>query len=163
MPTRKIIILGIAPGTKTTGIALVRGAYLVEWRVRTWKGPWSEKKCKRIIESLERTIKKERVRVVALKVSHPSRASTGLKNMEERIHQRIGELGIPVHLCTIDCLKRCTCQMNKRGVAKILLEKYPQLQHEYEQEKTNRNSYHMKIFEAVCAIEDARLHLEELL
>lgn len=162
MPTRKITILGIAPGTKTTGIALRRGAHLVEWRVRTWRGLWSIKKCTRIIDAIERTIKRERVGLVALKVSHPSRASHGLKCLEEGLHKRVMELGISVHLCTINCLKRCSGQVNKRGLAKVLLEKYPELRHEYEKEKGSSNSYHMKIFEAVCAIEHARCHRKDL-
>jgi len=74
-------VLGISPGTRLTGLALLRDGELTDWRVKTFKGPWSESKLRDIVFALKTYIDDTGVSVVALKKPDVFRTSNGLERL----------------------------------------------------------------------------------
>ena len=69
-----ITILGISPGTKYLGIAVLRGPELRDWRVKAFKGRWSEGKLGKIEAVLASLVARYDPDILAVKASIPREA-----------------------------------------------------------------------------------------
>ncbi len=147
-------ILGISPGTRYMGIALQRNGTLYEWRVKTYKGVWSDVKLQKAIDQIEHLIIAHVVKHIACKIPHSSRCSKGLKMLIEKIKSIAMEFKLQLHIYSITDLKDLFKSeiRNKKSLVSHVVNEYPELSHIFSRENGIKNSYYLKIFEAVAAI-----------
>ena len=78
-------ILGISPGTRTMGLAVLRRGELIEWRVKTWKGAWSKEKLEYILREIEKMCEYFQVTGGAIKKVAPLRSSAQLDVLTDHL------------------------------------------------------------------------------
>lgn len=147
-------ILGISPGTRSMGVAIIRNDDLVDWKVQTFKGRWSKSKCSGITATLQKLLEKHDIQIVAMKVIHPSRCSKELRQLIASIEAMLSDNGISLYRYTIDDLKGYVIEdgrNNKEILVQYIKQRYPELFRVCDIEERNENSYYMRMIEAVVA------------
>lgn len=146
-------ILAINPGTRYLGIATFEGPELSDWRVKVIKGKWSKEKQQKTLVIVRSLIERYQPDVLAIKKLHHSRSSGNLNRLVSRIKQHSKRKGLKVYQYSIKELEAFffgEAKANKNKLAETLTSKYPFLIHEFNKERANRNSYHIRVFEAVA-------------
>jgi len=153
MPKKITKILAINPGTRYLGIAVFEGPELLDWRVKVIKGKWSKEKQQKTLAVVRNLIERYQPNVLAIKKLHRSRSSGNLNQLVSRIKQHSKRKGLKVYQYPIKELEAFffgKAKANKNKLAEILTSKYPFLLHEFNKERSSRNSYHIRVFEAVA-------------
>lgn len=153
MPKKIHKILAINPGTRYVGIAVFEGPELLDWRVKVIKGKWSKGKLQKIMLLLRSFIEQYEPDVLAIKKLHRSRSSVNLNHLTSRIKQVSKRKGLKIHQYSIKDVKSFFfpgAKSNKSKLAETITSKYPFLLHEFNKENANKNSYHIRVFEAVA-------------
>ena len=153
MPKKPLKILGINPGTKYLGIAVHLGSELRDWRVKTIHGKWSREKMKKIKMIILSFIDQYEPNILAIKKLHPSRSSQNLKYLVTKIKELSKNNGLKVYQYSTKELEnffQLEEKTNKTKMAKTLASEYPDLFHEFNREKSNKNTYYIRMFEAVA-------------
>jgi len=153
MPKKILKILAINPGTRYLGIAVFEGPELLDWRVKVIKGKWSKEKQQKILVIARTLIERHQPDVLAIKKLHRSRSSDNLNQLVSRIKQHSKRKGLKVYQYSIKNLEAFffgEAKANKNKLTEILTSKYTFLRHEFNKEKSNKNSYHIRVFEAVA-------------
>lgn len=147
-----VTILGISPGTRYIGIALQRNGILYDWKVKTYNGIWSEEKLQKVANYIESLIETHVVEHIACKVPHIGRRSQGLKLLIETIKLIAEKFNSTLHLYSISELKAFfTAEIhNKNALVHYLANILPELKHLLNKELKNKNSYYVKVFEAIA-------------
>lgn len=146
-------ILGINPGTRTMGVVIYSQGRISHAQVKTFRGPWNEKKQGYIYRYITKIIKNFDITHLACKRAHPSRSSQGLEIVEAVLVRIASENDLHLKWYTINELV-CgydNSDGNIKGLQRLLVEKFPELFREYSKELTNRHSYHKKLFIALAA------------
>mgnify|MGYP000846802982 CR=1 FL=1 len=141
-------MIGISPGTRTIGIAVIKDGTLIDWGVKIFKGEWSEEKRVRIIKSLEAYIIRYGISHMALKRIHPSRSSEALEEVVSGILTCAKRLRVKVKGYTMEELKRrCNGSGNKNSLTSYVFQNYPEVE---KTTKITKNNflYHLKTIEA---------------
>jgi Holliday junction resolvasome RuvABC endonuclease subunit len=149
-----LIILGISPGTRSIGLAVMRDGELIDWRVKTFKGSWTHGKLKDILFALTRYIEYHNVKVIALKKPDIQRSSTG-------VNQVVSELTVWAKMNRIKGVSFSLQEMkkhfskekdfSKEEMIKLVALKYPELYSDYNKEQRNKSEYYEKMFEAIAS------------
>jgi len=162
MQKKPLKILGISPGTRYIGFALFCGSELRDWGVRNIEGRWSKEKMKKTMAIISGLIGQSGTNVLSIKELHPSRSSPNLNRLVGRIKGLAQRNGLRVRQYSIKELEGFFYpkgRINKRKLAEIVASEHPVLFNELDREKTNRNPYYIRMFEAValalCVIRDA--------
>jgi len=153
MPKKILKILAINPGTKYLGIAVFEGPELLDWRIKVIKGKWSKEKQQKIMASVRWFMEQYEPNVLAIKKLHGSRSSKNLNYLVSRIKQHSKRKGLKIYQYSIKELEAFffgKAKANKNKLVEILTSKYPFLVHEFNKENANKNSYHIRVFEAVA-------------
>ncbi|MCH8903558.1 MAG: crossover junction endodeoxyribonuclease RuvC [Bacteroidetes bacterium] len=153
MDNESEVILGIVPGTRYLGIAVMHDSELRDWRIKTFSGRWSSAKKKKILNAIERIINQHQVTSISLKKFHPSRSSKNLIELISEIRQLAKSKRLEVYSYTVDEIKASFSDekmMNKKCLAKMLIDRNPEFRFELNQERKNPSSYHIRMFEAVA-------------
>lgn len=90
---------------------------------------------------------------LAIKKLHPSHSSKNLRLLVSRIKTLAGRKKLKVTQFSIREFEQfflAGAKYNKRNLAEKMVADYPCLVHEFEKEKTHRNPYQMRMFEAVA-------------
>ncbi len=146
-------VLAINPGTRYLGMAVFHGNQLQDWRVKILKGRWSKEKLKKALTIISTWIERHRPDLLAIKRLHPSRSSRGLNSLQTQIQRICLRKKLPLTQYSIKYLETVFCpeeRKNKRSLAEAVAADYPELYHELNIEKLRKNSYHMRMFEAVA-------------
>lgn len=72
------ITLGISPGTKEVGLAVLRGIELLYWRHKSFKGEWSKEKLEKILTAIQKISKQYEVTNWAIKIPDSRKGSPAL-------------------------------------------------------------------------------------
>ena len=153
MAKESLKIIGINPGTRYLGIALFQGPELWDWRIKVFEGRWTKAKMEKIKEAILGFIKRYDPDVMAIKKLHPSRSSPNLKKLVANIKELSRRKGLKVCQYSIKELESFFNpeeKINKKGLAEVIASEYPVLSHEFSKEKSNKNAYHIRMFEAVA-------------
>ncbi len=153
------VILGISPGTRVVGLALIRNGELVEWKVKTFKEKWSWEKRKQILSTIGRICQYHSVTVLVLKKVDPLRSSRELDKLIIGILRQAKRNHIKTmrySLADLDYDLRTGKKQTKDNVASQVTEKRPELRKEYLHARNCNKEYHMKMFEAVALAEQAQ-------
>lgn len=148
------VVLGINPGATYVGIAVLYGTDLQEWCIKTIKGQWSSEKADKHIAIISECIERYAPDAIAIKALHPARSSTQLDELVARIAALCKRKRILCRSYTIKAAEECFAVegniTNKRQLAEMVAARYPVLFHELYREKSRKNPYHMRMFEAVA-------------
>jgi Holliday junction resolvasome RuvABC endonuclease subunit len=146
-------ILGVDPGTRFVGIAVVTDGKLIHYQVKTFLGPWSEKKLKAIVYTLASVIERYAITKVAVKIPDVLPTSLGFTQVIGTLNSLCDRKGIKPRYYTLSKIKVrwCKNKANSKELMAAVASKYPQLVLEHQQELRNKEGYYYKIFEAVAA------------
>lgn len=150
------VILGISPGTRVIGLAVIRNGELIEWKVKTFKEKWSWEKRKQILSTIDQICLYHSASVLVLKKVDPLRSSrqldkliAGILSQAERSHIKT----MRYSLADLDYDIRTGKKQTKDNVAAQVTDKRPELRKEYLHARNCNKEYHMKMFEAVALAE----------
>jgi len=135
------------------GIAVFSGTELLDWGVKNIEGRWSKGKMEKAMAVVIGLIGQHEPDVLSIKKLHPSRTSSNLNRLVGRIKELSNRKGLRVCQYSIKELEGFFCPeggINKRELAEMVASEYPVLSHELKKEKTHRNPYYLRMFEAVA-------------
>ncbi|MBC8359479.1 MAG: hypothetical protein H8E54_11125 [Candidatus Aminicenantes bacterium] len=153
MPIKPLKIIGINPGTRHLGIAIFLDSDLRDWRVKSFKEKWSKEKMEKIRNSILSIINQYEPNILAIKKLHPSRSSKNLKYLVTRIKELSKKRGLKVFQYSIKNMESFFLpreKSNKERLTKVITSEYQDLFHELKKERSNRNPYYTRMFEAVA-------------
>lgn len=147
-------VLGISPGTRSIGIALLRNGKLTDWKIQSFQGTWADTKLQRITHFVSQYVVRNKVGVIAVKIPDELPLSANYIQLVGTLNALFERKSIRPIYYTLSDLKKHHCpkeKVNKVTLAKCIVAKYPDLLPEHHSEQSNRTSYYYKIFEAVAA------------
>jgi len=153
MTRNAIRIIGINPGTRYLGIAVFDGSELLDWRIKSFPGKWTKAKEAKIIAMIRQQIEFYDIKKIIIKKLHPSRSSKNLELLVSTLEALGKKKRIKIHACSIKELEKTfvgDMKPNKQNLAESIVRQFPALVPELKKEKTNKNSYHLRMIEAVA-------------
>jgi len=148
------MILGISPGTRSIGTAVMRKGKLVEWKVKTFKGAWNKKKLNIILAFIEEYAEHYDLQKVVLKKVQPDKSSRQLDLLVQEIFKLFRHKKISVISYSLEDLQKLWGRdTSGKAGAHAQARKYPQLRRQCTIERQNRREYYTKMFEAIAVIE----------
>jgi Holliday junction resolvasome RuvABC endonuclease subunit len=153
MNRRPLRIIGINPGTRYLGIAVLDGSELLDWRIKTLEGRWSEKKIKKAIWVVSELIERYEPNVFVIKKLHQSRRSENLLRLMNKVKSFVRRKGLKIHQYSIKEIEKCFVEggkLNKGNLIKAMVKLYPALHSDLKIEHSHKNRYHIRMFEAVA-------------
>lgn len=152
-------LLGISPGTRILGLAVIKKGELVEWSVKTFKDKWSKEKQQFILASIKQFCTLYGVETISLKKVDPLRSSKELDKLQVAIISLANQKSIEVvqySLSDLDYENRTGEKQTKDNLSQHIVRKHPQLRQDYIRERKNRREYYTKMFEAIAMAERGR-------
>ena len=149
-------LLGISPGTRVVGLAVIQKGVLVEWKVKTFKEMWSCSKRKTILATIDRICEYHGIQVIAIKKIDPLRSSRPLDKLVDAIIKQAERNSIKIRqysLSDLDYDLNTGKKQNKSELSEKVADKHPEVRKEYLQEQNNRKEYYTKMFEAIAMAE----------
>ncbi|WP_345078706.1 hypothetical protein [Nemorincola caseinilytica] len=143
-------VLGISPGTRALGLSVIRQGELVDWRVRSFNGAWSQQKHDRILSAITRFQKEYSADVVAIKQIDLLRSSPELRSLAMSIARQAKRRSCKVVIRSLDDLDYERRTAKRKSLTKEVARKYPEMYEEYRREQANRTEYYTRMFEAVA-------------
>lgn len=145
---KTIRVLGISPGTRKVGLAVLDQHELIDWRLREFTGPWNKTKRTIILNSIERTILKYQPTVIAMKLPTTCRSSAGLNYLVRHIQKLAEHHQIHCHGYTLQELLTMQNQKTTELISDTF-RSYPELHHTYQAMLEHPTNQYKRIFEAV--------------
>ncbi len=149
-------VLGISIGTRKIGIAVMKSNRLLEWKVCSFKGPWSKEKLRQIIETIKKEAQPFPITALALKIPSIVHHTESLQALILAIHQYCTAEMLSLQVYSLPELKAeltTDGRKTKKALVKHVAEKYPELHNICKKEHQNRNKHYTKMFEAIAAAE----------
>jgi len=150
---KTIKIIGLNPGTRYMGFAVLYGMDLRDWGVRNIEGSWSKDKLTKIMLILSSLFDTYEPKFLAIKKLNPSRGSPNLSQLVDRIKDIAKEKGMKIREYSLSQLKKFFQEegrLKKKGLAQIIASQYPTLFYELRKEQNNMLPYYIRMFEAVA-------------
>jgi Holliday junction resolvasome RuvABC endonuclease subunit len=146
-------IIGINPGTRYLGIAVLDGSELLDWRIRALEGKWSEKKINKVIEILSELFDRYEPNVFVIKKLHPARRSENLLRLANKIKDFARCKKLKVYQYSIKEIESFFIEdekLNKQNLIDAIANLYPILHNDLSKERSQKNAYYIRAFEAVA-------------
>lgn len=153
MTIKLLKIIGINPGTRYLGISAFEDPELMDWRIKALKGRWSKEKMEKVIRIISDLIERYEPNALSIKKLHPSRSSQNLKQLVAKIEEFSKREGLRVYEYSIKELENFFNpeeKLNKKNLAEAVASYHPVLLHEFNKEKSHKNPYYTRMFEAVA-------------
>ena len=156
------VILGINPGARYLGYALLQRSDLRDWGIKAVKGKWTPEKKKKIERIFQDFLDEFKPDYIAIKKLHPARSSAELDTQISKLKELCHIHKIPVYEYSIEYLEKMILseRLNKKNLVETLFEQYPVLFSEIEKERvifskiekkrSSKKIYHTRMFEAVA-------------
>jgi Holliday junction resolvasome RuvABC endonuclease subunit len=153
MAREAIRIIGINPGTRYLGIAVLDGSELMDWRIKVLEGKWSEEKLKKTTEILSELFNQYEPNALAIKKLHPSRRTENLLRLSDKIKNFARLKKLKVYQYSIKEIESFFIEdekLNKQNLIDTIANLYPILHHDLSKERSQKNAYYIRAFEAVA-------------
>lgn len=141
-------VLGISPGTRSVGVAVITDGVLVKWQLHTFSEKWTQKKLKRIITTLDVWIARNYIDEIAIKIPDELPLSKAYIKLVGGINILCEARAIRPKYYTLSELKQAHSPkqtINKKQLIAFVLQLFPDLQ------LSKQKKGHDKVFEAVGA------------
>ena len=164
MNRRPLKIIGINPGTRYLGIAVLDGSELLDWKIKTLEGRWSEEKIKKAIGVVSELIERYELDVLAIKKLHPSRRTENLLRLTNKIKEFARRKKIRVCQFALKEIEKLFIEdkkLNRQNLMEAIAKQYPMLYHELKKEQNQKNPYYFRMFDAI-ALASACSHSQDL-
>ena len=148
------MILGITPGTRSCGFAVVREKEIRKWGVQSFKGKWSDGKLISILYGLSKLMTRHRIREVAIKIPDTMPRSIGYAQLLGAMNALFEQRGITVRYFTLSDLTREHApkkKINRQALFVSIVDLYPELLPLFRKEQKAKKPYYDKVFEAVAS------------
>jgi len=146
-------ILGISPGTRFIGLAVLDDGILRHWQVRSFTGVWSDEKLRSILGLIDDILYRYGVNQVCVKVPDVLPLTKGFHQLVGAINVLCENNAIRPRYYSLSEIKKHHCRSDEQTrdmLIKTMVQLYPDLALEYRREMRNRNAYYYKLFEAVA-------------
>ena len=153
MAKESLRILAVNPGTRYLGVAVFYGADLRDWGVKTMAKNFHRSNVAPALTTISKLIRTHQINCLTLKTLHPSRSSAQLRSLVESVKQLARERKVSIREYSIDGMKRLLIhgrKKNKKELMESVAGQYPFLIPELKQENSHKNSYLVRMFEAVA-------------
>lgn len=128
MPTKPIIILGLSPGTRVLGYALISDGELLDWGVKGFKGRWTEQRPGKVKSVVQDLVDKFQIAHLALKISDTVQRTRNLDDVYARLTTFAKRKKLPLTTYSIEKLKQnCGRTKNKREILRFVQQYFPEL------------------------------------
>lgn len=125
----------------------------MDWGIKVLAGKWSEEKMKKAIRILSDLIEQYEPSILAIKKLHPARSTEKLSTLANKIKGFAQRKGIKVFQYSIKEIEKFFIEsekLSKKNLIEAMVKRYPELHPDVKREKSNRNPYKFRIFEAVA-------------
>jgi len=153
MTKRPLKIIGINPGTRYLGIAVLYGSELMDWRIKVLDGKWSKEKMEKALGIISNFMERYQPNVLAIKKLHSSRRSENLLRLVNKIKEFSRRKKLKVCQYSIKEIERFFVEegkLNKQNLIGAIVKLYPMLHHDIKKEQTHKNPYYFRMFEAMA-------------
>lgn len=147
-------ILGISLGSRSIGIAVMRNERLIDWQIKSFADAMNEQKLHIITGSIVRLIRDNDIASLVLKLPLSLELHANLVALKKHLLKTCASKGIAVTSYTLSDIKALVGEgvCNKQELAACMVTQYPELRFVYMKEQHARNSYYLKLFEAVAVL-----------
>lgn len=145
-------ILGISPGTRFIGFAILRDGRLIHAQVRAFHGKWSKSKRNNILKAIDGSLMQHGVTSITVKLPDVLPISRSFHEVIGSLNTLCERKNLKPRYYSLSEIKRKhygDTKCNVDSLMALVVAAYPELMVEYRKEKTNRNAYYYKLFEAV--------------
>lgn len=145
-------ILGISPGTRHMGIAVEQNGRLVQYRVHTFSGKWSNTKLRLIFNAINKHTELHAVERIVVKIPDVFPTTKAFNQLIGCVNIMASRKKIAIHYLTLNDLKldlAGTKKISRACLIDLIIKSHPELMPEYQREKQNQEGYYYKMFEAV--------------
>ena len=146
-------IIGVNPGTRYLGIAVLYGSELMDWRIKVLEGMWSKEKIKKALEIMSELIDQYEANALVIKRLRPSRRSESLLRLANKIKEFSKRKKLKIFQYSIKEIEGFFIEdgkLNKRNLIEAMVKLYPILHHDLNKERSQKNPYYFRMFEAVA-------------
>ena len=153
MPKKPLRIIGINPGTRYLGVAVLYGQELLDWRIKVLDGKWSKDKIVKAIGIVSELIGQHEPEALAIKKLHLSRRSENLSRLANKIKVLARRKKLKVYQYSIKEIEDFFIEgekLNRRNLIEAMVKLYPILHHDLNKERNHKNPYYFRMFEAVA-------------
>lgn len=146
--------LGISLGSRSIGIAVMRNERLIDWQIKSFADAMNEQKLHIITGSILKLIRDNDIASLVLKLPLSLELHANLVALKKHLLKTCAAKGIAVTCYTLSYIKAFVGERvcNKQDLATCMVTLYPELRFVYMKEQHARNSYYLKLFEAVAAL-----------
>lgn len=148
------MILGISPGTRTCGFAVVRDGEVKKWSVKSYKEKWSDGKLIGILYSISQLINRHKIQDIALKMPDAVPRSLGYAQLIGALNALFETRGINARYYALSDIAGVHApgeKINRKTLFGRIADRHTELQQLYRKEAKSSKPYYDKVFEAVGA------------
>ncbi|MDB4921204.1 hypothetical protein [Mucilaginibacter sp.] len=140
-----MVVLGISVGARRTGIAIIANKELIIWQTLTINSITETHQ-----QVLSRYVAQFRVSVVIIKLPPDTHITKRIADLLQSLITLFQQFGCAIHRRTDKSIKQALPTIkNKEDLIDFTTNQYPDLIPEKGKEQSNKNTYYIKIFEAV--------------
>ena len=146
-------IIGISPGSRYIGVAVLRGCELRDWRIKVIRAKTDEERMSNLRSVFSKLLIWYRPNLVAMKSVHKSRGSNALRTVVESVRGITREHVLPLEEYSLETIKQKVGQRvskSKRQMSIELATTYPSLQKLLKDLVDSKTYYQIRVFEAVA-------------
>ncbi len=149
MPLKQNIILGISPGSRTTGYAIMSDGELVDWGEKQFKSNCNNQRVIQLQKMMKRILEDYNISHLAIKRVNPTKSSIKLdqvyslfKSFSSMHHLKFSSSG------NKEIKASCSKAKNKKEVIMYIRQKYPEMGYL----PITSTSNHFRVYEAIAVI-----------
>ncbi len=149
------MMLGISPGTRSCGFAVVRDTEIKKCGVKSYKETWSDGKLIGILYGISQLSTRHNIRRVAVKVPDVMPRSVGYAQLIGALNVLFEQRGIQVTYYTLSDLNMQFApkkKITRKALFAQIADLYPELKPLYDKEVKAEKPYYDKVLEAVGVV-----------
>jgi hypothetical protein len=147
--------LAISSNTRLTGLAIMKGASLLDYQIKLYKEKWSDTKAQKIISSLQSWCSYFNIQNIILSIPHEYYQTQEMACLHQKIIDAFRGRNISVTAYPIRevfSFFKLSEKEKKKPFQKTLSEQFPELYKYHLRACSIRTRYYDKLFEAVGAL-----------
>jgi RNase H-fold protein (predicted Holliday junction resolvase) len=147
-------IIGISIGTRSIGIAVIRKGQLLDWQMKSFKGRMNQQKLYMISGAVLKLMREYNSSEVVFKMPDKSQAYTNIALLKKHLTKSLTAHKDSIYFYSLSDIKSSldVSIRNKQRLLEWGASNYRQLKIVYLKELKNKNSYYIKLFEAVAVL-----------